>query len=74
MNEPIKIQLNKDDILILKTDVLIHPKDLEKIRKNVADQAKEGTVIIPHGFSYEILKTNQIKDEIIPSGKAGKWE
>lgn len=72
MNEQIKIQLNKDDILILKTNVLIHPKDLEKFRKDVADQAKEGTVIIPYGFSYEILKTNQIKDEIIPSGKEWK--
>lgn len=69
MNEPIKIQVNAGNILVLKTDMPLRPDHLNAIQKSIVNQLKEGAVIIPNGFSYEILKPNQIKDELIPSGK-----
>ena len=72
MNEPIKIQVNEGYVLILKTDMLLRPDLLNAIQNSVVRQLKDGVVVIPSGFSYEILKPNQIKDETIPSGKEWK--
>ena len=70
--EIIKIELNKDNVLILKTDMFLKQDALNAIQKNIIKGLEEGVAIIPNGFSYEILKHNQIKDEIIASEKA--WQ
>lgn len=57
--EPIAI--NENEILILKTNMLLHPSDMERIRTNVICQIKEGVVIIPNGFDYETRKRTEGK-------------
>ena len=54
MKNPITI--NKNEVLILKSDSM-HPNTvLEEFREYIKQQIKEGVVIIPTGFSYEIWK------------------
>lgn len=65
MIEPIKVKISENQILILKTDMMIHPKEKIRIRAEVAQQIKNGVVTIPHGFEYEIVQLpKKIKEEI----------
>ena len=50
------IKINKDngEVLILKTDLLLHPRNVEKVRNDVIQQIEDGVVIIPNGFAYAI--------------------
>jgi len=58
------IKINREEILILKTDMLLHPRELEKIRNDVIRQIEEGNaVIIPNGFTYTICKRDCLKQE-----------
>ena len=50
------ITINQTEVLILKTDMMLSNEHMEHIRKDIIDQTKEGVVIIPRGFSYEIWK------------------
>lgn len=50
------ITINQTEVLILKTDKMISNEHIEHIRKDIIEQAKEGVVIIPCGFSYEVWK------------------
>lgn len=50
------IKINKDEVLILKTESLLHPRDLEKVRNDVIRQIKGGAVIIPNNFTFTICK------------------
>lgn len=43
-------------VLILKADFMLSRSDLETIREQIIEQIKTGLLIIPCGFSYEILK------------------
>ena len=42
--------------MILKTDLLLHPREYSKIRNDVIQQIECGAVIIPNGFAYAICK------------------
>lgn len=53
------IKINENQILILKTEMLLKPSDREKVRKEVIRQIAEGAVIIPNGFSYEIIEADE---------------
>ena len=57
--DPIKI--NKDEVLILKLEVLIHPKEIEKIRNDIIRQIEGGVVMIPNGLQYEICKREELE-------------
>lgn len=59
MKEEIKIRISEEDILILKTDMLLKQCDFEKIRADVSAQIKTGVVTIPNGFSYEVIKNKE---------------
>lgn len=50
------ITINKAEVLILKPDVMLSHDHLACIREDIIEQVKEGVVIIPNGFSYEIWK------------------
>ena len=52
----VKINKDKGEVLILKTDLLLHPREVEKIRNDVIQQIKGGAVIIPNGFTIAICK------------------
>lgn len=56
--DPIKINKDNGEVLILKTDLLLHPRNVEKIRNDVIQQIEGGAVIIPNGFTYAICKCN----------------
>lgn len=59
----VSIKINKDngEVLILKTDLLLHPRDVEKVRNNVIQQIEGGAVVIPNGFTYAIYKRDCIE-------------
>ena len=61
MMDPIII--NKDEVLILKTEMLLHPRDVEKVRNDVIRQIEGGAVIIPNGFTYTICKRDCFEHE-----------
>lgn len=44
------------EVLILKADLLLSKDHLAHIREDIIEQIKEGVVVIPSGFSYEIWK------------------
>ena len=46
------------DILVIKCNVNINPKDLEKVRKNILKQREEGVVSIPLGFDVVMAPEN----------------
>ena len=50
------ITINQSEVLILKADMMLSKDHLEAIRRDIAEQAESGLVIIPSGFSYEIWK------------------
>lgn len=54
--DPIKINKDNGEFLILKTDLLLHPREYSKIRNDVIQQIECGAVIIPNGFAYAICK------------------
>jgi hypothetical protein len=53
----------KGKLLILQSDTLLHPKDIERIRADIMWQIAEGVLIIPNGFSYEYLNLQQEGEE-----------
>jgi len=57
------ITINKDEVLILKTELLLHPRDVKKVRNDVINQIKGGAVIIPNGFSFTICKRDCLEQE-----------
>lgn len=50
------IKINTNEVLILKSDALHPHRAMEELREYIKQQIKEGVVIIPNGFSYEIWK------------------
>ena len=56
----VKINKDKGEVLILKADMLLRPSALENIHNNVMQQIKEGVVIIPCGFDFDILKRGRM--------------
>lgn len=54
--DSIKINMDKGEVLILKTDLLLHPKSIEALRNDIAKQIEGGAVIVPNGFAYAICK------------------
>ena len=56
MIEPLKVKISEGEILILKTNMLLHPRDLERIRINIEQQRESGIITIPNGFDYEIVQ------------------
>lgn len=50
------ITINKGEVLILKADMMLSNRCIENLRNYILSQIKEGVVIIPNGFSYEIWK------------------
>ena len=59
--EPITI--NEDEVLILKLEVLLHPRDVENIRNNIIQQLEGGVVMIPKGMQYTICKREELEHE-----------
>ena len=57
------ITINKDEVLILKTEMLLHPRNLEKVRNDVIRQIEGGAVIIPNNFTYTICKRDCLEQE-----------
>lgn len=60
------------DVLVIKSNFNVKPKDLEKIRKNILKQKEEGVVAIPLGFDVVVVvpedvivkfKTHYLKEE-----------
>lgn len=51
-----KVKLGKNEVLILKTNMMIHPREMERIRADLVRQSKAGIITIPHGFEYEIVQ------------------
>lgn len=54
-----KVKLGKNEVLILKTNMMIHPQEMERIRADLVRQSKAGIITIPHGFEYEIVQVEE---------------
>ena len=60
-----------NDVLVIKSNFNVKPKDFEKIRKNILKQKEEGVVVIPLGFDAVIVpedvvvkfETHYLKEE-----------
>lgn len=63
MIESIKVKISEGEILVLKSKMLIHPRDLERIQTNIARQRESGIITIPNGFDYEIVQVNNTEME-----------
>ena len=57
------ISINEDEVLILKLEVLLHPRDVKAIRDDIIHQIKEGVVMIPKGLQYKICKREEIEQQ-----------
>lgn len=51
-----KVKMGKNEVLILKTNMMIHPQDMERIRADLVRQRKAGIITIPNGFEHEIVQ------------------
>lgn len=51
-----KVKMGKNEVLILKTNMMIHPQEMERIRADLVRQSKAGIITIPNGFGYEIVQ------------------
>ena len=51
-----KVKMGKNEVLILKTNMIIHPQDMERIRADLVRQRKAGIITIPYWFEYEIVQ------------------
>ena len=56
-----KVKLEKNEVLILKTNMMIHPQETERIRADLVRQSKAGIITIPNGFEYEIVQVEEEK-------------
>lgn len=56
------IIINEDEVLIIKTDLIIRPDHLKNLRDGYLRQAKEGVIVLPGGFDFAIVKKSFIKD------------
>lgn len=52
--EVININKDKGEVLILKTDLLLHPKSIEALRNDIIKQIESGVVFIPNNFTFTI--------------------
>ena len=52
MNENI---IERKKTIILNTDMLLPPDQMNAIAQRLFDEIKSGLVIIPNGFTYEIV-------------------
>ena len=53
------IEILEGDLLIIKTDAVLHPVDLYKIKKEVMEQKESGTIVLDGRFDYTIVKMNK---------------
>lgn len=53
MNE--KINVAKNEILVLHSDLLLKKEEVIATRNDVIEQMKDGVVVIPNGFDFAIL-------------------
>lgn len=50
------IIINEDEVLIIKSDMLIHPDCLKNLRDGFLKQAKEGVIVLDSRFDFAIVK------------------
>jgi hypothetical protein len=56
--------IDKNEVIVIKTDLLLHPRDMEIVRKDFLRQMERGNaIILPPGFSYEVVKRENIEQE-----------
>lgn len=53
------VAILEGDLLIIKTDVLLHPNDLYKLRQNIKKQKESGVIVLDSRFDYTIVKMNK---------------
>ena len=52
-------------ILVIKTNMMIRPETLEKVRQDAVKQYENGGVIIlPNGFYYELVEADKLACDI----------
>ena len=56
-----KIQVAKDDVLVLKADRLLRDSDYEKIEQQISDKIGCKVAIVPSGFDTVTI-LNKLKD------------
>lgn len=64
MNE-LSTRIGKNNVLILKPEMMLSPSDLLSVQNLILQQIEEGVVIIPSGFSYEIMKPETTNSAIV---------
>lgn len=66
------------DVLILRTDMILHPSTIHLIREGIKNQIKEGVVFIPHDFKAELIHVPEDIEIVIEykdmDGKVRKYE
>ena len=53
--EKIKTAINKNSLLILQTKMMLPPSVVSTMQREIARQMTEGVIVIPNGFSYELV-------------------
>lgn len=53
---PERGEMSRKRILILHTDMMLRKSEMDEIRKGITKAMKDGTCMIPSGFSYEIAE------------------
>lgn len=57
--QPQIVEILEGDLLIIKTDSLLHPEHLYKIRQNIKEQKESGVIVLDSRFDYTIVKMNK---------------
>ncbi len=53
------VEILEGDLLIIKTDTLLHPEHLYKLRQDVKKQKESGVLVLDARFDYTIVKMNK---------------
>lgn len=57
-----QISIKEDEVIVFETDLLIHPRELQKVREEIFRQAKTGVIVVPSGFRTAIIKRDLLQE------------
>lgn len=57
--QPQIIEISEADLVCIKTDLLLHPKVLEKVHEDFVKQKESGVIVIDGSFEYKIIKAKK---------------
>ena len=58
-----QISIKEDEVIVVESELLIHPRELQKVREEILQQAKTGVIVVPNGFRTAIIKRDILQQD-----------